>query len=133
LKLLGYSLIFLKDKKEYDKLSELQSNLEYYAKIVKSYGYDPYTAGYDAKKFPITKEDRQMKNIAKDFKNYFKALEEYYNYLKELIKKYNIKPTGNLVKRLAFNINTDGYSTKSKQRDYKFITAVVDLQYFSNI
>ena len=40
-----------------------------------------------------------MENIAKDFQNYFKVVEEYYDYLKELIKKYNIKPTGNLPSR----------------------------------
>ena len=63
---------------------------------MKSYGYDPYTGDYDVKKFPITKEDKQEKNIEKDFDNYNQALEEYNDYLKELIKKYNIKPTGNL-------------------------------------
>ena len=81
--------------------------MEYHAKIVERYGYDPYTGEYDAKKFPITKEDKQKENIDKDFDNYDQTLEEYSDYLKELIKKYNIKPTGNLVKRLAFNIHTD--------------------------
>jgi hypothetical protein len=79
----------------------LQSIVEYNVKIVVSYGYDPYTGNYDTKKFPITKEDKQMQNIAKDFKNYFKALEKYYEYLKELIKKYDIKPTGNC-KKISF-------------------------------
>ena len=66
---LGYSIIYLDDNKEYDKLVDLQNSLEYYAKIVESYGYDPYTGDYDAKKFPITKDDKQMDNIANDFKN----------------------------------------------------------------
>jgi sulfur relay (sulfurtransferase) DsrC/TusE family protein len=77
-----------------------------------------------------------MKNIAKDFDNYFQALEEYDNYLKEIIKKYNIKPpAGNLVKRLAFNIHTDDdNSTNSKQQHFKFLTAVVDWQdFFPNV
>jgi hypothetical protein len=110
LKLLGYSFIFLKDKKEYDKLTELQNTLEYYAKIVESYGYNPHTGDYDAKKFPIIKEDKQMENITYDFQNYFKALKKYYEYIKELINKYDVKPTGNLVKRLAFNINPNNTS-----------------------
>ena len=132
LKLLGYSFIFLKDKKQYDKLADLKSILEYYSKIVESYGYDPYTGDYDAKKFPITKEDKQMDSIAKDFKNYFKTLEEYYNYLKELIKKYKIKPTGNLIRRLAFNINTNNDNIGNlEQQHCKFITAVIDWQDFS--
>ena len=71
-----------------------------------------------------------MYNITTDFKNYFKALEEYYEYLKELIKKYGIKPSGNLVKRLAFNINTNNTS-KFKQQHFKFITAVIDWKDFS--
>lgn len=129
LDLLGFEIVWLYNKKEYDKLADLQNTLEYYVKIVESYGYDPSTGNYDAKKFPITKEDKQMKNIATDFKNYFKAL-EYYNYLKELIKKYKIKPRGNIVRRLAFNINSKN-DTNLKQQHFKFITAVVDWQDFS--
>ena len=130
--LLGYEIVWMSDKREYDKLVDLQNTLEYYAKMVESYGYNTYTADYDAKKFPITKEDKQMKNIIQDFKNYFKALEEYYEYLKRLIKKYDIKPIGNIVRRLAFNINTIGDDNNLKQRQhFKFITAVVDWQDFS--
>jgi hypothetical protein len=33
LKLLGYSFVFLNDKREYDKLAELQNNLKYQTKI----------------------------------------------------------------------------------------------------
>ena len=69
--------IFLKDKREYDKLKELRDTLNYHEKIVESYGYDPYTGDYDTKKFPITKEDKQKENIDKDFDNYYQALEEY--------------------------------------------------------
>jgi hypothetical protein len=126
LKLLGYSFIFLKDKKEYDKLADLQSAVEYSAKIVESYGYDPYTGNYDTKKIPVTKEDKEMEHISKDFKNYFKVVKEYYEYLKELIKKYDIKPTGNLVRRLAFNINPNNSDSNLKQQHFEFITAVVD-------
>ena len=69
---------------------------------MESYGYDPYSDDIDTKKFPITKEDKEMDNIAKDFKNYFNTCSEYNDYLKELIKKYNIKPTGNLdMKRIC--------------------------------
>ena len=71
MKLLGYSFVFLNDKREYDKLSELQNNLKYQAKIVESYGYDIYTGDFNEKVFPITKEDKQMDSIAQDFKNYF--------------------------------------------------------------
>ena len=133
LKLLGYSFIFLKDKKEYDKLANLQSTVKYNVKIVKSYGYDPYTGDYDAKKLPITKDDKQMENITKDFQNYFKAVKEYYEYLKELIKKYDIKLTGNIVRRLAFNMNPNNSDSNLKQQRFKFITAVIDWKDFSNI
>ena len=95
--------IFLKDKREYDKLKELRDTVHYYSKIVESYGYDPYTGEYDTKKFPITKEDKQKENIDKDFDNFYQALEEYIKYLKELIKKYNIKPKANF-QRLTFKI-----------------------------
>ena len=73
LKLLGYSFVFLNDKREYDKLAELQNTLNYQARIVESYGYDTYTGDFNAKVFPITKEDKDMDSIAKDFKNYFRT------------------------------------------------------------
>jgi hypothetical protein len=129
--------ISLKDKRECDKLEELRSNLDYNLKIVKSYGYDPYTGDYDLKKFPITKEDKQEKNIDKDFDNYNQALEEYRNYLKELIKKYDIKPTGNLVQRLTFriptNYNDDSVNSKQPQLpnfDFKDIEVAIDWKDF---
>jgi hypothetical protein len=132
LDLLGFEIVWLTNKKEYDGLVDLQNTLEYYAKIVESYNYDPSTGNYDTKKFSITKEDMQMKNIAKDFKNYFKSLEEYYNYLKELIKRYNIRRTENTVRRLAFNINSKNNTHNMKQQHpFKFITAVMDWQDFS--
>ena len=131
LKSIGFSIIYLKDKREYDKLADVKSTLEYQKKIVERYGYNPYTGEYDTKKFPITKEDKQKENIDKDFDNYFQALEEFGNYLKELLKKYDIKPPGNLVKRLAFNIHTDNDSPNSKQQQhFKFIRIAVDLDYF---
>ena len=125
--------IYLKDKREYDKLAELQSVLNYQAKIVVSYGYDPYTGDIDTKKFPITKEDKEMDQIANDFKNYFNTISEYNDYLKELIKKYKIKPTGNLVQRLIFHFYNDTDNTSSKQQqdfDCQFIMAVVNWKDF---
>ena len=59
---------------------------------MKNYGYDPPTGEYNEKMLPEPKEDKQKKNIAKDFKAYFKTLDEYADFLKELIKKYEIKP-----------------------------------------
>ena len=53
--------IFLKDKREYDKLKELRDTLKYNEKIVEHYGYNPYTDEYDTKKFPFTKDDKQKK------------------------------------------------------------------------
>ncbi len=73
--ILGYSIIFLNDKKEYDKLADIQDTLIYYTKIVERYGYDPSTGEYDEKKLPERKEDEQKKNIAKDFKAFFKTLD----------------------------------------------------------
>jgi hypothetical protein len=65
LKTLSYSLIYLNDTKEYDKLADLQNTLEYHAKIVESYGYVPYTGDFDAKKFPITKKISKWKILLK--------------------------------------------------------------------
>ena len=58
-----------------------------------------------------------MDKIDNDFKNYFNTISEYNDYLKELIKKYNIKPTGNLVQRLFFYIHDDVDNTNSKQQE----------------
>ena len=121
--ILGYSLIFLNDKKEYDKLADIQSTLEYYTKIVKNYGYNPHTDEYNEKMLPEPKEEKQKKNIAKDFKAYFKTLDEYAECLKELIKKYNIKhPSEENLVHLAFNLNTNtNDNAEYKQGHFKFI------------
>ena len=79
-------VIYLKGKGEDDKQAELQRNGQGYYKIVESYGYDKYTSDFDTKKFPITKEDKEMDKIANDFKNYFKTSEEYHDY-KKISKK----------------------------------------------
>ncbi len=129
LKSLRYSIIYLDDKREYHKLAELQNTLNYQAKIVEYYGFNTYTGEIDTKVFPITKEDKQMKNISKDFKNYSDALSEYDVYLKDLIKKYNIKQSGNLLKRIAFNIKND--NDNKLKLDHKYITTVIDSKYFS--
>ena len=91
LKLLGYTIISLNDKKEYDKLANLNNMLEYYTKITESYGFDRYTNEFIEKIFPITKDEKEMKNIEKEIDSYNQALQEYNDYLKYLIKKYNIK------------------------------------------
>ena len=127
LKLLGYSFVFLNDKREYDKLAELQNTLNYQAKIVESYGFDTYTGDFNEKLFPITKEDKQMDSIAKDFKNYFKTCSEYGYYLKELIKRYDIKPSGNILKRVDFTLKNDNLS----KHNSNYITAAIDYQTFS--
>ena len=88
--ILGYSIIFLNDKKEYDKLADIQDTLEYYEKIMKNYGYDPHTGKYNAKMLPEPKEEKQKKNIAKDFKVYFKTLGEYADFLLILLKNLHI-------------------------------------------
>ena len=129
LELLGYSLVFLNDKREYDKLVELQNTLQYQAKIVESYGYDTYTGDFNEKVFPITKEDKQMDSIAKDFKNYFDTCSEYGDYLKELIKRYEIKPSGNILKRVAFNLKKDNNVISKHTSNY--ITTVIDYKTFS--
>jgi hypothetical protein len=91
------------------------------------YGYNPYRGEYDTKKFPITKEDKQMDSIAKDFKNYFKTCSEYEDYLKELIKRYEIKPSGNILKRVAFTLKNDNLS----KHNSNYIAATIDYQTFS--
>jgi hypothetical protein len=127
LELFGYSFVFLNDKREYDKLAELQNTLNYQAKIVESYGYDTYTGDFNEKLFPITKEDKQMDSIAKEFKNYFQICSEYGDYLRELIKKYNIKQSGNISKRIAFNLKNDSMSKHNSM----YIPTVIDPQTFS--
>ena len=129
LKLLGYSFVFLNDKREYDKLEELQDTLKCQAKIVESYGYDTYTGDFNEKVFPITKEDKQMDNIAKDFKNYFQTCSKYGDYLKELIKRYDIKPSGNISKRVAFTLKNDDNNISKHNSNY--ITTAIDYQTFS--
>lgn len=58
LRLLGYSIVFLNDKREYDELKDIQTTLKYYDKITESYGFDRYTNEFNEKLFPITKDDK---------------------------------------------------------------------------
>lgn len=112
---------------ENNDITELQNTLNYQAKIVESYGYDTYTGDFNEKVFPITKEDKQMDSIAKDFKAYFKTCSEYEDYLKKLIKRYEIKPSGNILKRVAFTLKNDNLS----QHNSNYITTAIDYQTFS--
>ena len=68
-----------------------------------------------------------MDSIAKDFKNYFKTCSEYGDYLKELIKRYEIKPSGNILKRVAFTLKNDNPSKHTSN----YITTAIDYQTFS--
>ena len=107
---------------------------KYYEKIVKNYSYDPYTGEYNEKMLPKPKEEKQRKNIAKDFKAYFKTLDEYADFLKELIKKYDIKLTGGNLLKVAFNLNNNDDDSEYKQRPFKFIRVNVDGEdVFTNI
>lgn len=126
--ILGYSIILLNDKNEYDKLADLQDTLEYYGKIMKNYGYDPHTGDFNEKMLPEPKEDKQKKNISKDFKAYFNTLDEYAQCLKELIKKYKINhPTEENLVHLAFNLNiNENDNTEHKQHPLKFIIVNID-------
>ena len=126
LKLFGFSIIVMDDKKEYDKLLELKTTLDYYDKITQSYGFDKYTNEFNAKLFPVTKDDKQKKDIENNIDNYNQALGEYNNYLKYLVKKYKIRQTGNTIKRIAFNRRNDIQASQNS----KFITAVIDHTYF---
>ncbi|MGZ5548156.1 MAG: hypothetical protein ACXWFZ_09415, partial [Nitrososphaeraceae archaeon] len=113
----------------YDKLADLDNTLEYYAKLSESYGFDRYTNEFNEKLFPITKDDREMKNIKKDIDNYNQALEEYTNYLQYLIKKYKIKLSGNTIKRVAFTFGKNIENVD--QKNCKFITALLNYKSFS--
>lgn len=126
LKLLGFSFVIMDDKKEYDKLVDLQTTLDYYGNITDSYGFDKYTNEFNAKLFPITKDDREKEVIKNNIENYNQAVKEYINFLKYLIKKYDIKQAGNITKRIAFNLRNDSKSSQNS----KFITTVIDSKYF---
>lgn len=127
LKALGYTIVSLNDKKEYDKLTEVDNTLEYYAKITESYGFDKYTNEFNEKLFPVTRDDREMKKIEKDIDDYNQFLEEYSNYLKYLKKKYNIKQSGNTIKRVAFIFKND----TEQQMNNKPLTAILDSSFFN--
>ena len=126
LRLFGYSIIFLNDKREYDKLKDIQTTLEYYDKITESYGFDRYTNEFNEKLFPITKDDKQIKNIIQDIEKYNQLLIEYQDCLKHLIKKYSIKQAGNTIKKVAFNLITPTGSISQ----YPFVTTTMDYRLF---
>ena len=105
---------------------DLKNTLDYFDKITQSYGYDKYTGELNEKLFPITKDDKQMKEIVKNIDNYNQALMQLKDYLKQLIKKYNIKPIGNIDKRLAFKLKKDIYPDENSRS----IKIVIDNTYF---
>ena len=116
----------MEDKKEYDKLEDLKNTLDYFDKITQSYGYDKYTGELNEKLFPVTREDKQMKEIIKNIDNYNQTLTQLKDYLKQLINKYNIKPSGNINKRLAFKLN----EKMDPKQNSKYIKIVIDNTYF---
>ena len=123
LRSMGYSIILLNDKKEYDILQDLVNSLEYYGTIMDSYGLEKTTDEFNDKLFFTVKDDNHLKNIIKDIEIYNKIVIEYKDYLKYLIKKYNIYPSGNLDKRIAFYLN-------HKTIANKFIHVVIDYTFF---
>ncbi|MGD1837270.1 MAG: hypothetical protein ACPKPY_04340 [Nitrososphaeraceae archaeon] len=124
LRSMGYSIISLKDKKEYDILQDLVNSLEYYGTIIDSYGLENTKDEFNEQLFFTVQDDNHLKNIIKDIKTYNKIVIEYKDYLKYLIKKYNIYPSGNLDKRIAF------YLDNNKTIANKFIHVVIDYTFF---
>ena len=59
---------------------------------------------------------------------YNQTRKEYDEHLKFLIKKYNIKPSGNISKKIAFTFRDD--IEHVNQKNFKVITAILDYKFY---
>ena len=131
LQLLGYKIISLNDKKEYDKLADLDNALEYYMKIIESFACEIDINELNQVEVSIYKDNLEKENIEKYIENYNQTMKEYTEHFRFLIKKYKIKPSGNISKRLAFTFGNDNNEQQSNKKSYKPIVAILDYKSFS--
>lgn len=83
---LGYAVWVFKNRREHNRIRELNSAVIYYGKLLSRYGYNSEADEWNLKKFPTTQTDSQMEGIKNDIDAYDKAaanLEEYRQYLAE--------------------------------------------------
>ena len=126
--ILGYKVIPLNDKKEYDKLVYLDSIWEYYIKRIESNACSIDINELNQLEISIYEDNPEKENIEKDVEYYNQTRKEYDEHLKFLIKKYNIKPSGNISKKIAFTFKDD--IEQVNQKNFKVITAILDYKFY---
>jgi hypothetical protein len=131
LEILGYKIILLNDKREYDKLADLDNALEYCMKIIESFACEIDINELNQIEVSICEDNLEKENIEKYIENYNQTMKEYTEHFRFLIKKYKIKPSGNISKRLAFTFGNDNNEQQSNKKNYKPIVAILDYKSFS--
>jgi hypothetical protein len=130
LEILGCQVISLNDKREYDKLADLDNSLEYYMKIIESFACEIDINELNQVEVSICEDNLEKENIEKYIENYNQTMKGYTEHFRFLIKKYKIKPSGNIIKRLAFTVRNDNNEQQLNNKNYKPIVAILDYKFF---
>jgi hypothetical protein len=87
---LGYIVWMFKNKREYNRIKDLNDTVIYSSKLLSQYGFNAETGEWDLKRFPVTQRDAQMEGIRNDFDTYVKAQTNLNEYTQYLSKKYDL-------------------------------------------
>ena len=83
-------VLIMDDMVKYNRVTELGDLVNYHSKLMSYYGFDVKTGKWDTKRFPVTKNDAQLKGIQSDIERYNNAVRDYNKYAEHLAKEFCI-------------------------------------------
>jgi hypothetical protein len=83
-------VLIMDDMVKYNRVAELGDEVNYHSKLISYYGFDVKTGKWDTKRFPVTKNDAQLKGIQSDIERYNNAVRDYNKYAEHLAKEFCI-------------------------------------------
>lgn len=83
-------VLIMDDMVKYNRVTELGDLVNYHSKLMSYYGFDVKTGKWDTKRFPVTKNDVQLKGIQSDIERYNNAVRDYNKYAEHLAKEFCI-------------------------------------------
>ena len=83
-------VLIMDDMVKYNRVTELGDLVNYHSKLMSYYRFDVKTGKWDTKRFPVTKNDAQLKGIQSDIERYNNAVRDYNKYAEHLAKEFCI-------------------------------------------
>ena len=83
-------VLIMDDMVKYNRVTGLGDLVNYHSKLMSYYGFDVKTGKWDTKRFPVTKNDVQLKGIQSDIERYNNAVRDYNKYAEHLAKEFCI-------------------------------------------